>query len=259
MNEIRPITDISKYNKGMRQSLIDKTYFLDKVEAEIFVDFGCADGILLKYMHNLFPEHDYIGYDLSKEMIEKAQDNLPETIQLFHELKQLSQHLKAIKNGRKTCLILSSVIHEVYSYSNPKEFWNEIFTLDFDYISIRDMCVSNTCSRPSDPITVARVYQIFDTELLTDWESMWGSLDENWSLTHFFLTYRYTENWERESRENYLPITKERLLQIIPNHYHPHFIEHYTLPFLRDEVFNTFQVQLQERTHLKLILRKNNK
>lgn len=259
MNDERPIKDIAKYNKGMRQSLIDKTYFLDKVDAEVFVDFGCADGVLLQYMNNLFPENHYIGYDLCDEMIAQAGKRLHDEILLFSDLKKVKECLKTTYKGKKSCLILSSVIHEVYSYSNADDFWQQIFDLDFDFISIRDMCVSNSCSRPSDPITVARVHQIFDADLIADWESTWGSLDENWSLTHFFLTYRYTDNWDRESRENYLPITKEKLLQIVPNHYYPHFIEHYTLPYLRDQVFNDFQIQLQERTHLKLILRKNGK
>lgn len=257
MNDERPIQDIARYNKGMRQSLIDKTYFLDKVDAEVFVDFGCADGVLLQYMNNLFPENHYIGYDFNRQMLDQAAKILPETTRLCDSLKSVKETLKTEFAGKKSCLILSSVIHEVYSYSNPQQFWDDIFELEFDFISIRDMCVSNTCSRPSDPITVARVHQIFDADLIADWESSWGSLDENWSLTHFFLTYRYTDNWARESRENYLPITKEKLLQLIPNCYYPHFIEHYTLPFLRGQVYKDFQIQLHERTHLKLIIRKS--
>ena len=88
-------------------------------------------------------------------------------------------------------------------------------------------------------------------------ESCWGSLNDNWSLTHFLLKYRYQAEWERELRENYLPISVERMLGLVPTEYTPTFIEHYTLPFLRERVMADFGIQLQERTHFKLILKKD--
>lgn len=249
------IENLDQYNDRMCKSIIDKLYFMDKVEAEIFVDFGCADGALLKTIQKLFPEHVYIGYDICEEMIEEAKKNNPGNI-IF--VSAWGEAMEEVKNYKKRCLILSSVIHEVYSYSSKEEidrFWSLVWGTGFDYVAIREMMVSTTTSRPSDPISVARVRQMFDNKLLREWEEQWGSINENWSLVHFLLTYRYTDNWSREVRENYLPINFEEFLNLIPEKYMPDYIEHYTLPFIRKQVSKDFNIQLQDKTHLKLILK----
>ena len=249
------IKNINQYNTHMTKSMIDKLYFVDKVDAEVFVDFGCADGALLKTIQNLFPNHIYIGYDICEEMIQEAKNNNPNNIQFYGDWNEVIDQLN--KYDKKKCLILSSVIHEIYSYSSKNQindFWNQVWSNCFDYIAIRDMMVNSSTSRPSDPISVARVKQVFQNKLLQEWEHQWGSINENWSLVHFLLTYRYTENWSREVKENYLPINLEEFLNLIPREYIPSHIEHYTLPFIRKQVFKDFGIQLQDRTHLKLIL-----
>lgn len=259
----RPIINIDSYNHSMSKSLIDKIFFMDKVEADVFIDFGCADGTIIYTLNKLFPHHTYIGYDCNPDMIAIANQGVNSDNEggLFFttELSEVRSKIdKYVEDGKKICVILNSMIHEVYSYSsrNLDEFWATIFGLEPDYIAIRDMCVSKTTSRPADPISVARIRQLYDSEMIAEWEANWGALDENWSLVHFLLTYRYTDNWEREIKENYLPIPKEDLLALIPREYFPDFVEHFTLPYIRNKVFEDFGIQLQDRTHLKLILRK---
>lgn len=250
------IPDMATYVAGMEKSLIDKIYFMDKVEADVFVDFGCADGLLLRTLKKLFPDHHYFGFDLSSEMVEQARSH-PDSEGIEFDTSWEKVVADAKKLNGKTCLILSSVIHEIYAYSNPEEieeFWRKVWNSGFDYIAIRDMAVSNSTNRQADPIASIRVRQLFDPKHLQEWENTWGSINENWSLTHFFLTYRYTENWTREVKENYLPISLETLVTMIPPKYFPEHIEHYTLPFLRRVVMCDFGVQLQDRTHIKLIL-----
>ena len=56
------VQNIPNYNLEMQKSLIDKAFFLDKAEdTSIFVDFGCANGSLLKFSQMLIPEAIYIG------------------------------------------------------------------------------------------------------------------------------------------------------------------------------------------------------
>lgn len=265
-----PIADLSKYNERMNRSLIDKMFFFDKVDAESFVDVGCADGSLILFFAKIFPENHYLGYDNDPKMIDAANSKLADAkltnVEFTSEFSKaqwwvLQQH--DAEPCRNVCMTLLSVIHEVYSYGPEQvdQFWSNVWSMGADYVAIRDMCVSQTASRPADPISVARVRQVFDPNKIAQWESQWGALDENWSLIHFFLTYSYEDNWEREYRENYLPINKERLLALMPckypNNFVPDFIEHYTLPYLRRKVERYFGIQLQERTHIKLILRKN--
>jgi hypothetical protein len=255
------IPDSELYAAEMRKSLTDKSYFADKVEAQLFVDYGCADGVMLKYLKANFPSCVYLGYDVSKEMIHKA-NTVPMGITFTDNWREVVDAVESFKNvspTNKVCLIASSIIHEEYAYGSQddiEEFWGRVWNTGFDYVAIRDMMVSRTTSRPADPLTVARIRQLYDKGRLAEWEGNWGSINENWSLVHFLLTYRYTNNWVRELKENYLPISLEDFLPTIPAKYVPHYMEHYTLPFIRNKAREDFGIELQDRTHLKLILRK---
>lgn len=256
--DANPIVNLDSYNTAMRKSLIDKIFFLDKVrDAKVFFDFGCADGSMLKLCRLIYPDHIYIGYDNNPEMIVAAKKDNADGVLFTDHLEEAISSFAGEKD--KTCLILSSMIHEVYTYGIRAldEFWKQVWAMQCGYVAIRDMCVSDTASRPADPLSVARVRQLYDADKIAEWCGKWGALEENWSLVHFFLHYRYKENWVREVRENYLPVSKEKLLQQIPREYVPIFIEHFTLPFLREAVMADFGIQLQERTHLKLILQRS--
>jgi len=260
-----PINDLSIYLERMGRSVFDKLFAFD-VGADVYVDFGCADGMLVKLVARLFPENTYIGYDKDPRMIEEARreggaDNLSFT-HCWDEVRVAIEEARRKKKDFKSCVLLFSVIHEVYSYDRETVlgFWNRIFgqedhsPIQFDYVVIRDMAVSKTASRPSDPITVARVRQLADKQQLADWEGQWGSISENWSLTHFLLTYHYEENWERELRENYLPVSVEDILHLFPFRYFPSFVSHYSLPFIRRKVREDFGLDFQEPTHLKVVM-----
>lgn len=260
------VENVPNYTSEMRKALLDKVFFLDKVDANSFVDFGCADGSVLKFAHSLQPDHFYIGYDVAEEMINAAKTNSSAEIVFTSDIEEVKKILQNDRDG-SVCLSLLSLIHEVYHYGPASviKFWDFVFNAFFltqpnrplfDYIAIRDMCVSKHVSRPSDPISVAKIRMNYDSGRLAQWESKWGSLDENWSLVHFLLTYRYVDSWEREMNENYLPISKEDLLALVPVQWEPIYIEHYTLPFLRNQVREDFDIDLQDRTHLKLILRR---
>ena len=91
---------------------------------------------------------------------------------------------------------------------------------------------------------------------LKDYETVWGKISTQHDLVHYLLKYRYTENWEREVRENYVPITLEQLLDIIPDSYEIAYCNHYTLPYTAWQIKNDFGIELTTPTHIKLILRR---
>jgi hypothetical protein len=255
------VQNTDTYNHEMRKSLIDKIFFLDKVDdTSIFVDYGCADGSMLSFASTLIPYASYMGYDLSKEMIDIAKDVNGGSIFFTDDISLLREAIvKEHEKDNKVCISLMSLIHEVYAYGpdSVKKFWEFVFDKElFHYIAIRDMCVSKTTSRPSDPISVAKIRMAYDKNMLTQWESTWGSLNDNWSLTHFLLTYRYVDSWDRELHENYLPLCLEDLMALIPSGWEPTYIEHYTLPFIRRTVKEDFDLDLQDRTHIKLVLKR---
>jgi hypothetical protein len=73
-------------------------------------------------------------------MISKAKARLGESVIITDDWEEV---LKEISGYKTPSLILSSVIHEVYSYSNSKvikQFWlNKVFGGQFKFICIRDM------------------------------------------------------------------------------------------------------------------------
>jgi hypothetical protein len=248
-----PINNYDTYVNGMKKSLNDKLFFLDKVsDIDTIMDYGCADGSLLKDIY-IRDDHDYklIGYDIDEEMIKKARDG---TRVIFS-----SDYYDCLMriNPQKTLLNLSSVIHEVYSYAKSQYdiaiFWKRVFEIGYEYISIRDMCVSKSAERVSSVLDLKKIYK--HPKLDSFYENS-GSVLNNKNLIHFLMKYRYTENWEREVRENYLPITHEELMEKIPVNYEIVYHEHYILPFLQDKVGEDFGIKLKDNTHVKLLLKK---
>lgn len=251
------IVDLKGYNAAMQKSLMDKAFFLDKTDATVFIDFGCANGALIEYMRKLFPGHNYIGYDISKTELELARRRLDDGIVLTDDWDVAINRAK--KYGGKIAVICNSLIHEVYAYGETEDvdkFWQQIFDSAIDYVVIRDMCLSQSANRPADPLTVAKVRQRTDLPMLQTFESQWGSIDDNQHLVHYLLKYRYVENWGREVAENYLPLTYEHFIREFPKSYQLEFAEHYTLPFLKKQLAKDFGIELQERTHAKFILAK---
>lgn len=248
-----PINNIQVYNNGMRKSMLDKLWWIDKIDESVdaVVDYGCADGTLLSMVHEINSDLMLYGYDFNDDMLDLAADNV--------KCGYFSDNYDTIVSDAKnntSVLVASSVFHEIENYSPDIEAeYDRIFNCKYKYIAIRDMFVSEMSHGISDSLTVAKVRQKFDYDKLQEFEMNIGSINYAENLLQFFLTYRYNENWDREVRENYFPYTIEQFLYRIPNHYEVVYFEHYTLPFLKEQVFKDFGVQLRDPTHGKILLR----
>lgn len=176
MEEI--IRNYDSYTSGMGKSSADKLFWMSKIEKiNTVVDFGCADGTLIREMNSEMPDLQYIGYDNSKAMISLAGTRTPHELENIQYVSDLKESLKE-NNPNKTLLNLSSVIHEVYSYSNINgidKFWNNVFGYDYGYIAIRDFCVSRSVNRQSDINDYTKVIRGADELQIMDYESIWGS------------------------------------------------------------------------------------
>lgn len=252
-----PIKNIEVYNAGMRKSMMDKIWWIDKIDDDInaVMDYGCADGALLSMVHEMNPDLQLHGYDFNEDMIDIATRNVPSG--------KFSDDFYEVSNGiirENAVLVASSVFHEIENYSEDvRAEYDRIFYYGYKYIAIRDMFISEKSYGIADPLIVAKVrqrYPFFDK--LQEFESLIGPLDYNENLLQFFLTYRYKENWDREVRENYFPHTMEAFLHKIPDCYEIVHFEHYTLPFVREQVWKDFGVQLTDPTHGKILLRYKN-
>lgn len=264
MNEYNEVVDLTIYNDRMNKGMIDKMFFIDKIEPDILVDFGCANGQLIKHISSWLPETLFFGYDIDPLMIQQAVKQDIYNASFYNSWDVVRKRISELKedNDYKVAVVLSSIIHEVYHYQHPSDvdaFWNKILTSDeFDYIIIRDMMPSRSVDRLSDVDDVAKVYNKFlYTKQLQDFESVWGSIENNRNLVHFLLKYKYVEpNWNREVKENYLPLYREDFLSMVPLNYNVIYHEHYVLPYIKSMVKTDLNIDLKDPTHLKIILSK---
>ena len=276
--------NLTFYNEQMRKSMEDKLFFLKQLPAEdnyVFVDFGCADGTMLNILSDMLDsnprKYSYIGYDISDTMINLAKSNFHgdanTDIHYFNDWNDVEKQLKTYiaQSGwyvqKKFVLILSSVIHEVYSYSNMKqilEFWHHVTNTNFDYIVVRDMCPTKDIDRPTDKFmlhtlnNIIRDHKPYNT-LINDFEAIYGSIENNKNFMHFLLKYRYQINWEREVKENYFPIYVEDLLNAITGEekYRIMYMKRFIVPFIKQQIYKDFRVDIKDFTHIKAIFKKS--
>lgn len=257
------ISNYQAYADGMAKSIDDKLFFVNNLDFDVIVDFGCANGIFLSKIQTIKPNVKIIGYDLDNVMLSKARVVLGENALLTDSWDKVVEELG---NYESPLLNLSSVIHEVYSYSHSsviKKFWEkQVFNGDFKWITIRDMIPSTDIHKneiENFKKDVRKVRKRANKFYLNDFEKRWGSIDDNYrTFCHFLLKYRYIDNWEREVNENYLPVSLETVKTKIPSSYTIEYEQDFIVPFIKERVGKDFGVKITHSTHVKLIL-KNNK
>lgn len=250
------INNIEIYNQRMAAGMEDKIWFVNKIcnDVRVVVDYGCADGTLLSLIHYSHPDLILVGVDNNDKMLKLAKENVPNA--LFYTAEQFKYIRLSFGNA---VLVLSSVIHEIFSYDkDPASTMNMLFGKGFKYIAIRDMMITTLGSDPTSDISYTiNVSSKANQKMLHEFERIYGNIQNRKNLIHFLLKYKYVENWDREVRENYLPYNLEIFLQdIVPNTYQIEHLDHYTLPYLKTIVKEDFGIELKDKTHLKLLLKK---
>lgn len=254
------ILDMTAYLEGMSKGLSDKLFFLNMVDLDILIDFGSADGILLDYISKTKPNLKLIGYDIDEHMIEISRKKYPHIT--FESSWDIIEEFINEHKEKNIGILLSSVIHEVYSYSTSKVinyFWNnQVFNKNIDYVIIRDM-IPSTSFEKMNITDIKKIKEKSNKRYLNEFESIWGDIGTNFrTALHWLLKYRYLANWDREKNENYLPITIERLKERwIPSNWKIQYEKHYTYDFIKQVVLRDFDVILEEPTHLKMIIKNN--
>ena len=252
---VNPIVNLDKYTSSMKTTLSDKLFFTELIESDIYVDFGCADGSTLKALQNIYPNKILIGYDINETMIQLAKKNTSKVL-YFSDQSELIDYLNKYKHLSK-CLILNSVLHEIYTYSSKEEleeFYKFVFSNIFDYISIRDMMCSLEDNSNVDTSLISKLYSFKNYTQVKEFEKVWGKISSIRQLMHYLLKYRYIENWSRELYENYLPITIEEFLRLIPKNLNIEYSQRFFIPFIHNKILEDFGIDFCEDTHIKLIL-----
>jgi len=252
-----PIDNMLGYLDRMSYGIIDKLYFVNKIDFDCIVDFGAADGILLEKLKQIKPYVNTVAYEIDDNFLDILKNK-----NIDHVTNSMVDIQNYIKNFESPMLLLSSVIHEIYSYSSERQiihFWNTIFNSGFKYIVIRDMSTKKSYKKFNLPKkNIDKVYQNSNPILIKSFERIWGSIRNNYhTLMHYLLKYKYEDNWDREVKENYLPITLEELKSLIPANWNIIYENNFLLEYIKDIVKSDFDINITEPTHIKLIIKIN--
>lgn len=251
--------ELALYNEAMSQSLADKLFFLDLIEdAAVFVDFGCANGAMLREIAKRLPNAILFGIDNNPMQISLAlASGSSATYADDFELVRT-----AVTEGRgKKVAIFSSVLHEDPDLIEAAVGWA-------DYIVIRDMGITTSLHRTESPYSVAgplsrsKAFEEFVSLKMDHGEHGFdeGSLG---GAAEFLLKVPYlwdlgSQQHKREFSEAYPLVGVEEFLEDVVDDTSLaviHF-EHYSLPYIRRRIRREFGFDFPYPTHFKLILQK---
>ena len=250
------------YNDRMRGSRWDKAFFMDKVPGtELIVDYGCADGSLIRFLHSLFPSMCFIGFDIDPAMIEAANRERSENTWFFSDAQEMMEKIRSLGIERRRIAVnFSSVLHEIFHYDCDRDMITRIIKeIGPRYLVVRDMMYHSA----DDTAVISaqaqeQIRSVLPPKQLQDFENCWGSIALRRNLAHLILKYKYTENWQRECEENYFSYTQEDLTALLDpdGAYAPILFSRYILPWCRYDAENNLGIDMGDEftTHFSLIL-----
>lgn len=264
------------YTDEMKKSIWDKAFFVDKIiGAKCIIDFGCADGAMIRMLAEMFPQLTFYGYDINEALIDRAQaatktPNVqffaPTSIEIspngriFHASGFTDMICLARQNFRpeEICLNFSSVLHEVFS-SHPdgqQTIKRLVKELQPKYITIRDMYFDYDRRY----VKVAYIDELInklgiERAYMDGFEEKHGTVLIWEHLIHFLMKYQWKDNgWDEEMEEDYFSWRLPDLLNIIGK-YDVMFEAHYMLPYY-SEKWKDFLNNPNIHTHAQFVLRR---
>lgn len=246
--------ELRAYNASMERSLEDKLFFLGHTAgAMTFVDFGCANGAVLKAVSERRERKVLVGVDNHPIQLDIARQKVPGAY-LVPSFDHALPYIREAKGPRVA--IFSSVLHETPDLIRlPAESGL------FDFLVIRDMGVPSWMERawtPKEWLEATR-----KAPAREEWLQAGRSVDRLDDFAEFLLKAPYLGNTPgqtvRELEERYPHRNIESFLDIGPDAEYPYAIthfEHYVAPWVQDRVRHDYGFEFPYPTHFKAILRK---
>lgn len=225
MDNVVNFNDQKVYNAEMVKSAYDKLGFVDQIfdPLSIIVDFGCADGAITRMIKSFYPDSIVVGYDLPQvltsnhlPMIDPVDVVIPTDQNFWLNYIEINYKKEVFYTSsltvikflleqfpiNKSLLVINSVTHEIYNYMSRvdrRELFNDLFSMQFSYIWVRDMYINAPDHSP-----------VFESILKSDTipkDRLQEFIAENGDLTletlvQFLLKFRY-KNWDKELLEDY--------------------------------------------------------
>lgn len=257
------------YTTEMSKSIWDKAFFMDKVPGvRCIIDFGCADGAMIRYLAPLFPDITFVGYDISQELIDRARRTSPfyHNVVFFCGSEKRGAHncisyVKDLFVDSEICINFSSVLHEIFSCSASGKAVIKTMVEEIkpQFITIRDMYFHKGTRHGSSYTRSPQQAWFEDAkDYINAFEHVYGSINNEKELMHFLMKYRWKDNgWETEMNENYFSWKIEDFEQLVDYRYTTVFENYYQLPYLTQLWSDNF-FQPNLHTHAQFILRRDN-
>ena len=258
------IKDYSIYLKRMSSVEDEKMFWFEQVadSVDTIIDFGASDGTLIDWIQaRKKKEYHFIAVENDAQFQSMLKLKGIETIAEINQIK------KGKIDWDRTAIVLSSVIHEIFSYLHYGEAMHllvQIKSLGAKYLCIRDM-VFDLCEKDSfhiaDQITINQFCdQMKKSQYQKAFESYcgyWGAVGNAYQIKHFLMKYKYQENWDRELKEWYLPLSSQEYCAIFAGDgYQIDFCNVYTNSYLKQIIGEDFAIDLTYPTHIQLITKK---
>ena len=258
-----PIIDQEIYLQRMSKPLREKLRVARFIPAaaERILDVGCADGTVTLALAGMFPRRRFLGIDLDAGFVQRAAAAGADRKigNAAFENVYLRQLLGRAE--RYDAVLFVSVLHEFFSYGEGISSVLKALADAHELLRpggelvIRDMVLDEFAKHTKFQVAAIAAKIAADAgkdRLVADFTQAFGPLDSLHALNHFLLKYMYVENWERECRENYVPVTFEQYQQIFALlGMELQYRESYLLPFLRDKWAADFGLTDDELASLK--------
>ncbi|MBR5826663.1 MAG: hypothetical protein IKY78_06230 [Clostridia bacterium] len=259
------ISDYDVYTARMQKTYYDKCWWINHIPGKVntIIDFGCADAGIYNFIDNMYPgRFTYIGVDANEEMLRIARKEYEGNarVSFYRSLKELNGF-----SQENTVMILNSVMHELFTYSNHIEVFDfiaDVRKTSPAYIAVRDMHkVSPTIKFDWNLENNPYQEQYLSYKEVTDFDEA----DINFSL-EFLLKYLYPENWSREVIEKYLwnwsDFFENTLEKDIVHFgeaekmygYIRKYEEDFSIRFLQEKWKEDFGIEIDIPTHKKVLL-----
>ena len=258
--------DLDIYTNEMAKSVWDKAFFMDKIPGvKCVVDFGCADGAMIRYLSNLFPDTMFVGFDISSELIDRARKTPPFNANLiyfdgsFWETgdDDLIEYVNHRYNPEEICINFSSVLHEVFSSTGGIDVIHKfVRKMRPKYITIRDMYCDEHL-----PFTSEQFWQIWDpldSWCCNEFTDKYGRPNDWRDLTHLLMKIQWKDNgWKEELEENYYSWDIYDFISRLDHDYIIAFDCRYQLPYLSEKWKKEYGWYNPDvHTHAQFILRR---
>ena len=272
--------NLNIYTEEMAKSIWDKAFFMDKIiGAKLVIDFGCADGAMIRMLSELFPNITFYGYDHNDDLIEMAWSKVTsenyKNVYFFHENRSpwegatdgFEDMLKIAKEYYKPeeiCINFSSVLHEIFSSTGGKDkIVHMIDELHPKYITIRDMYYHHEILDEEDEylselqkIHIISLCSALAPGCYNKYINKFGYIKKMKDLVHFLMKYQWRDNdYEQELKENYFAWRIRDVKKLVGN-YNTIFEAHYMLPYYVEQ-WKIYGIGPDVHTHAQFILRRN--